>query len=66
MVPYGKGHLSGIITFLRSFALLLLFLTLLPKLLELNGVWLAVPFAEVLTLLVALGITYFDEKRGEE
>ena len=41
-------------------------MTLLPKLLELNGVWLAVPFAEVLTLLVALGITYFDEKRGEE
>lgn len=65
-MAYGKGHLSGIITFLRSFALLLLFLTLLPKLLELNGVWLAVPFAEVLTLLVALGITYFDEKRGEE
>lgn len=65
-MAYGKGHLSGIITFLRSFALLLLFLTLLPKLLELNGVWLAVPFSEVLTLLVALGITYFDEKRGEE
>lgn len=30
MIAYGKGHVSGVITFLRSFALLLLFLILLP------------------------------------
>lgn len=54
MMTYGKGYISGIITFLRSFALLLLFLTVLPRFLELNGIWLAVPAAEILTLVVAL------------
>ena len=54
MMTYGKGYISGIITFLRSFALLLLFLTVLPRFLDLNGIWLAVPAAEILTLIVAL------------
>ena len=54
MMTYGKGYISGMITFLRSFALLLLFLTVLPRFLELNGIWLAVPAAEILTLVVAL------------
>ena len=64
-MAYGKGHLSGVITFLRSFALLLLFLTLLPGVWDLNGVWLAVPFAEGITLLVTLAMTYLDTKREE-
>ena len=54
MMTYGKGYISGMITFLRSFALLLLFLTILPRFLELNGIWLAIPAAEILTLVVAL------------
>ena len=53
MMAYGKGYFSGLITFLRSFALLLLFLTVLPRIFGLTGVWLAVPAAEVLTLLVS-------------
>ena len=39
--------------FARIF-MLLLFLTVLPRFLELNGIWLAVPGAEILTLIVAL------------
>lgn len=54
MMAYGKGHVSGLITFLRSFALLLLFLILLPQYLGLKGIWLAVPAAELLTAGVAL------------
>lgn len=54
MMAYGKGHLSGMITFLRSFVLLLLFLALLPKLWGMTGIWLAVPAAEFLTLFVSL------------
>ena len=53
MMAYGKGYFSGLITFLRSFALLLLFLTVLPRIFGLTGVWLAVPAAEALTLLVS-------------
>ena len=45
MMAYGKGYFSGLITFLRSFALLLLFLTVLPQKFGLTGVWLAVPAA---------------------
>lgn len=54
MMAYGKGQFSGLITFLRSFALLLLFLAVLPRIFGLTGVWLAVPAAEVLTLLVSV------------
>lgn len=54
MIAYGKGHFSGLITFLRSFALLLLFLTVLPQRFGLTGIWVAVPTAEVLTLLVSV------------
>ena len=54
MMAYGKGYYSGLITFLRSFALLLLFLAILPMKFGLTGVWLAVPAAELLTLPAAV------------
>lgn len=53
-MAYGKGYLSGIITFLRSFSLLLLFLLTLPGFWGINGVWLAVPFAEGCTILISV------------
>ena len=56
LTAYGKGHLSSIITFLRSFALLLLFLFLLPIIWRMNGLWLAMPASEFLTLFVSLNI----------
>lgn len=54
LMSYGKGHLSGLITFLRSFSLLILFLTVLPIKLGLYGLWLAMPVAEFLTLFVSI------------
>lgn len=54
MMAYGKGHFSGIITFLRSFALLLFFLILLPVIFGINGIWIAVPAAEFLTFFVSI------------
>lgn len=53
LTAYGRGHLAGLITFSRSFAGLLLFLILLPKIWGLTGLWLAVPAAELTTLLLA-------------
>ena len=58
LTSYGKGHYSAIITLLRSFILLLLFLYSLPNYLQLNGVWLAMPAAEFLTLFVTLYINH--------
>lgn len=52
LMSYGRGHLSGIITFFRSFGLLLLFLILLPKIWGITGVWLAVPAAEIVTFFM--------------
>lgn len=54
MMAYGRGYFSGVITFLRSFALLLLFLILLPAVFGINGIWLAVPAAEFLTMFVSI------------
>lgn len=62
MMAYGKGHFSGMITFLRSFALLLLFLVLLPIYWGINGIWLAVPMAEMLTFVVSTLIVIISEK----
>ena len=54
LTAYGKGQYSGIITFLRSFALLLVFLLVLPEYYGINGMWLAVPAAELITLFVSV------------
>lgn len=61
-MAYGKGYLSGIITFLRSFALLLLFLLTLPGSWGIRGVWLAVPFAEGCTILISVFLTGMEAR----
>lgn len=63
-MAYGKGYLSGIITFLRSFVFLIIFLFILPQFWQLKGVWLAVPFAEGLTLLVSVTMTIYNFKKN--
>ena len=60
LTAYGKGYFSGMITFLRSFALLLLFLFILPKIWGITGIWLAVPAAEIITFFVAMVSLRFD------
>lgn len=49
---YGLGHWSAIITGLRSCVLLLTALAIMPQFWQLNGMWLAFPVAEFLTLAV--------------
>lgn len=58
-----NGRLSAIISFLRTFGLLLLLLLTLPALLGVTGVWLAVPAAEFLTMLVSLSFV-LNRMRG--
>ena len=53
------GKISAIISFLRTFGLITLFLLVLPELVGVIGVWLAVPIAEFLTMLIAI---YFLRK----
>ena len=50
-----NGKVSAIISFLRTFVFLVAAVLLLPQLLGINGVWLSVPIAELLTLFVSIG-----------
>lgn len=50
-----NGTVSAVISFARTFLFLVGMLLLLPRLLGETGVWLAVPAAELLGLIVAMG-----------
>lgn len=57
------GRVSAIISFMRSLVFVVLAVLLLPLVFQLNGVWLAIPVAEALGLLVTL---YFTKKNKEK
>lgn len=58
-----NGKLSAVLSFLRTFGLILVFLLILPELMGVAGVWLAVPIAELLTMVVALSFLYQNKDR---
>lgn len=49
-----NGKLSAILSFLRTFGLLTVLLLILPNFFGVTGVWLAVPIAELLTMILAV------------
>ncbi|MCI8326760.1 MAG: MATE family efflux transporter [Lachnospiraceae bacterium] len=49
-----NGKVSAAISFLRTFGFITVFLLVLPKFLEVTGVWLAIPIAELLTFLLTI------------
>lgn len=56
------GKTSAILSFSRTFGFILLSLLVLPFLLDINGVWLAIPAAEFLA--VFLSLFYLERKRS--
>lgn len=58
-----NGKLSAVLSFLRTFGLILVFLLILPEFMGVAGVWLAVPIAELLTMVVALSFLYRNKDR---
>lgn len=58
----GDGKISALISFLRTFGFLLAGLVVLPALFGVDGVWLAVPWAEILCAVVSLLLL----RRGRE
>lgn len=50
------GKSSAVISFARTFVFILLSLVTLPAAFGINGVWLAVPLAEFLTVFLAVGL----------
>ncbi len=53
-----NGKASAVISFLRTFVFIIIFLLILPRFLEVTGVWAAVPVAELFTLAATVGIIY--------
>lgn len=48
-----NGKVSAFISFLRTFAIEVFILIVLPKIIGVDGVWLAIPIAEAVTLVIA-------------
>lgn len=58
-----NGKLSAVLSFLRTFGLILVLLLILPEFMGVAGVWLAVPIAEFATMAVALVFLYQNKDR---
>lgn len=51
---YSNGKISAIISFLRTFVFIFIGLMLLPLLFNTDGIWIAVPIAELLTAFISV------------
>lgn len=58
-----NGKLSAVLSFLRTFGLILVLLLILPEFMGVTGVWLAVPIAELITMAVAFVFLYQNKDR---
>ncbi|MEG0856194.1 MAG: MATE family efflux transporter [Terrisporobacter sp.] len=59
---YSNGKISALLSLLRTFVFFGLGIITLPRFLGVDGVWLVIPFAEVITLLVS-GIYVFKYRK---
>ncbi len=57
-----NGKTSAAISFLRTFGFITIFLLVLPKFLQVTGVWLAIPIAELLTLMLTVYLIFRNRK----
>lgn len=57
-----NGKVSATISFLRTFGFIMIFLLVLPRFLEVIGVWLAIPIAELLTLMLTIYLIFRHRK----
>lgn len=58
---FNNGKISAIISFSRAFVFIIIGIFMLPPVLKLDGLWLTVPFAEVITIF--LSILYIKKYR---
>ncbi|TCO75194.1 MATE family efflux transporter [Marinisporobacter balticus] len=58
-----NGKISAILSFLRTFGFITIGLIVLPKILNINGIWLAIPVAEFLTFLLSATVLVIYKKQ---
>ncbi len=51
---FSNGLISALLSFLRTFVFIILAIMFLPKLLNVDGIWLSIPLAELVALFVSL------------
>ena len=51
---FSNGLISAILSFLRTFVFIIVAIMVLPKFLDVNGIWLSIPLAEVVALVVSI------------
>ncbi len=56
------GFISALISFLRTFIFQIICILILPELIGINGIWLSIPLAEILSLLVSI-ICFIKNKK---
>ena len=54
---FSNGKVSALISVLRSLILVIIGVILLPILLGVNGIWLTIPFAEFITVVISISLT---------
>ncbi len=52
----GNGFLSALVSFLRSLILVVIFLIILPKVIDVSGIWLTMPLSEAVTIFIAFNL----------
>lgn len=60
---FSDGKTSAIISFLRTFVFLVVCILVLPIFWQVKGIWLAVPVAEALSLIVSIAFVVYKRKR---
>lgn len=57
-----NGKVSATISFLRTFGFIMIFLLVLSRFLDVTGVWLAIPIAELLTFMLTIYLIFRHRK----
>ena len=57
-----NGKVSAIISFMRTFGFITVSLLVLPRFLQVTGVWLAIPIAELLTFILTIYLVFRNRK----
>lgn len=60
---FSDGKTSAIISFVRTFVLIVINILILPRIIGVNGVWLSVPIAECMTLFLSLYFIWKNRHR---
>ncbi len=58
-----NGKISAIISFFRTFIVISVFIMVLPMVLGVDGIWLALPFAEMIALIISITFVVKNRKK---